>query len=106
LRVCRAYQIPHSTFLAWPKPDRDKAIWELVRSLRTCAGCGTRAEEWDPARGGHPAAYRAEVEDCPGCLQVENLRATLSGRDPAEIRGVHVKLVRNEEVRRGRRNAA
>jgi hypothetical protein len=106
LRVCRAYGIPHTAFLEWEKSDRDKAIWEHVRSLTACGGCGTRPEEWDPNRGGHPHAYRAVPEPCPGCQQLESLRATLSKRDPAETRGIHVKLIRNEEVRRARLDAA
>jgi hypothetical protein len=74
----------------------------VVRTLQACGGCGTRAEEWKPEHGGHPAAYLPRLEQCPGCLQLESMRATLAGRDPAEVRGVHVRLVRNEEVRLAR----
>jgi len=100
--VCRAYQLSHSQFLAWSQDDRDKAIWELIRSAETCPGCGTRAAEWRPELGGHPAAHLPKLELCHGCEQLENMRATLAHRDPAEVRGVHVRLVRNQEVRRAR----
>jgi hypothetical protein len=81
-------------------------MWELTRQLNACGGCGTRREEWRPEHGGHPGAYRAVLESCPGCEQLESLRATLADRPPAEVRGVHVRLVRNEEVRRARHDAA
>jgi hypothetical protein len=46
------------------------------------------------------------LELCHGCEQLENMRASLAHRDPAEVRGVHVRLVRNEEVRRAGNDAA
>jgi hypothetical protein len=87
--------------LGWSHDDRSKAMWEYVRTASACPQCGTRAEEWDPAQGGHLHAKRAVVKRCPGCEQVESLRATLSTLDSAESRGLHVQLIMNEEVRRG-----
>jgi hypothetical protein len=101
LRVCRAYQVRHSQFLGWSHDDRSKALWEYSRQASACPSCGTRVEEWDPSQGGHPLAYRAEVQRCPGCEQVQMMQATLSSGDPTETRGRHVHLRRNEEVRRG-----
>lgn len=106
LRVCRAYQIPHSQFLGWSHDDRSKAIWELARSAQVCSGCGTRAEEWQPEHGGHLQAHRAVPEFCPGCHQLEALQATLRSLGDQERRGYHVKLIRNEEVRHARLDAA
>jgi hypothetical protein len=42
------------------------------------------------------------VFTCPGCLQLDSLRATLSTLPAAETRGQHVELIRNEEVAGGR----
>lgn len=42
-----------------------------MRERQTCQGCGTRADEWDPAQGGHLDAYTAEGELCHGCRALE-----------------------------------
>lgn len=95
--MCAAYRIPHSQFLAWPASDRDKAIWWHVRQRQTCSGCGTRAEEWDPARGGRLDAYKATPVQCIGCAH----RAVLSKGLPDD--GSYIVLVPNipEVVKRG-----
>jgi hypothetical protein len=67
MEVAHAYRVPYSQFLEWDQGDRDKAAWMVIREQETCGGCGTRAEEWDPARGGSRAAYLAEESLCPGC---------------------------------------
>lgn len=92
--VCRAYQLPHSGFLRWSKDDRDKAIWEFVRSIETCPSCGTREAEWDPEQGGHRDARRAEKSRCRGCELLEYARDTVD--ESRDGKGVHVRLVRNE----------
>lgn len=63
--------MPHSVFLGWAQDDRDKAIWYHVRQRSRCPSCGTRPEEWDPARGGDRRAYTAAVHRCPGCVELE-----------------------------------
>lgn len=62
--MCRAYQLPHSEFLAWSKDDRDKAIWQCVREQARCRGCGTRPDEWSD---GDRHAYVPMVDRCRGC---------------------------------------
>ncbi|WP_236244221.1 hypothetical protein [Streptomyces sp. CC210A] len=71
LELCERYGIPHSQFLGgdgrWSDLDRAKALaWQ--RWQRTlCPDCRTRAEEWDPAKGGHQHAYVTDTVRCPGC---------------------------------------
>ena len=95
--MCAAYGIAHSAFLAWPAEDRDKAIWHHVRRRSACSSCGTRPEEWDPARGGHPQAYKATARRCPGCAQTADLHSKPA---VADVPGTKVFLVRNQEVSR------
>lgn len=99
--VSAAYRIPHSTFLGWSQLDRDKAIWHQIRRAGTCRSCGTHPDEWDPAKGGHRAAYVAEISLCPGCEQQQREQKRLD--DPANKgqRGLSVRLRPNPEVRRG-----
>lgn len=97
MAVCHHYRIRHSEFLSWDADDRDKAVWHYVRERQTCRSCGTRPEEWDPARGGHHHAYVAESERCRGCEVRQAAEASLTGE---EGRGVHVVLTRNQEAAR------
>jgi len=92
LDVCRAYQIPHSTFLAWSKDDRDKAIWQYVRELQRCASCGTRPDEWHESKGGRRDAYEAVLYVCPGCEQREIKAANLEGKTLPK--GHSIRLIR------------
>lgn len=92
--VCRAYQLPHSGFLAWSKDDRDKAIWEYVRSVEKCPSCGTRDAEWSEADGGHRDAYRAEKARCRGCEVLEYARETVD--EKRDGKGVQIRLVHTE----------
>jgi hypothetical protein len=46
------------------------------------------------------------IERCLGCEQLESVRATVASAPESERRGLHVKLIRNEEVRRARLDAA
>lgn len=91
--VCRAYQLPHSAFLAWSKDDRDKAIWEYVRSTQACPSCRTREAEWLEADGGDRNAYRAEKSRCRGCELLEHARELVD--EKKDGRGIHVRLVRS-----------
>lgn len=90
-------------FLAWSPLDRDKAIWHLIRGGETCRGCGTHPDAWDPDKGGHRAAYLAEVHLCPGCEQRQRVEARLSSPENKGQRGLSVIMRPNPEVRhRGR----
>lgn len=84
--------IPHSRFLSWSEDDQDKALaWRSLQSQR-CSGCGTRADEWDPALGGDRHAYVADLSRCPGCEALDQAR-----RDaPEHELGLRIGLVRNE----------
>jgi hypothetical protein len=95
MEYCGPRGIPHSQFLDWRDSDRSKAIWWSVRQRAACPSCGTRAEEWDPAKGGSRDAYRAELVECPGCVERER------AQDAPELkrqRGLSVSLVRNRGV--------
>ncbi|HEY9375045.1 hypothetical protein [Streptomyces sp.] len=95
LDVCAEYRIPHSAFLAWDQDDRDKAIWHWIWKRQECGTCGTREEEWDESRGGHRWAYVAEKRRCRGCEVREAAEETRTAEDG---RGVHIVMIRNEEV--------
>ena len=92
LAVCAAYRIRHSEFLGWDSDDRDKAIWHYIRGRQACRHCGTRSEEWDPARGGDHNAYVAEKERCRGCEVTQMAQASLTEKDG---RGARIVLIRN-----------
>ncbi len=79
----------HSEFLSWDADDRDKAIWQYLRSRQACPNCGTRAEEWDERQGGHRHAYTAEPHRCRGCELIEARKASMDG---SEGRGVYIGL--------------
>jgi hypothetical protein len=94
LMVCRAYQLPHSTFLGWSKDDRDKALWEFARSVEKCPSCRTREAEWaEGDAGGDRNAYRAEKARCRGCEVLEYARETVD--EKRDGKGIYVRLVRN-----------
>jgi hypothetical protein len=86
MAYCAPIGMPHSQFLGgpprWTPEDRDKALaWQELQR-QTCSGCGTRADEWDPNKGGDRRAYVAEVRVCPGCAVRERGEADLN--DPAK----------------------
>lgn len=76
----------------WTRGDRDKAIWWYLRRQSTCPSCGTREEEWDPARGGdRDAAYAPERHHCRGCqikneAEASNLISEADARDGWHLR--------------------
>ena len=90
--MCRAFRLPHSAFLAWPTVDQDKAVAYERWLAGVCAGCGTRAEDWDPDRGGHRYAYTAEVMTCAGCAVRDDLRHQLAESED-ERGGQYIRLV-------------
>lgn len=73
--------------------DRDKALWWHIRQREACPGCGTRADEWNEAKGGNRFAYEAKITQCSGCVERERTQET---REVKEQRGMHVVLVRNK----------
>lgn len=96
---CAPRGIPHSEFLSWSSSDRDKAVWWMLRQRETCPRCGTRPDEWTPAKGGHRRAYIAQIRTCEGCvtkLRTEEAPEMKQGRPGAN----YVTLVVNPEVRR------
>lgn len=95
LDVCASYGIPHSVFLSWSDDDRDKATWHHIWKRQECGGCGTRAEEWDETRGGHRHAYIAEPRRCRGCEVKAGAQKSVT---PDDGEGVHIVLLKNEEV--------
>jgi hypothetical protein len=88
LKVCHHYRLRHSEFLGWDQDDRDKAIWSVLRELETCAGCGTRPDEWEDDLD----AFEAANELCRGCRALEIGREAYKDRSPPA--GVHVVLKR------------
>jgi hypothetical protein len=84
--------IPHSWFLGgphrWTEDDRNKALaWQELQR-QTCV-CGTRGEEWNPAKGGSRDAYEAEIVTCPGCAAIERAQEDESTRT---LKGRQVRL--------------
>ena len=94
--ACEAYGIPHSQFMGagaagrWTSLDRAKAMAYRAYSRTTCSGCGTRADEWEPALGGDRFAYVTETHRCPGCELIEMERDQVP--DGPEGRGVKIGL--------------
>ncbi|MEU8055716.1 hypothetical protein [Microbispora bryophytorum] len=80
--------------MAWSDSDRDKAIWFFIRQRQTCSMCGTRPDEWDSSKGGHPMAYVATVHRCHGCEQIAKLNDRIKDESMRPV------LKRNEEVKR------
>ncbi len=80
MNYCAPIGLRHSEFLSWDRDDRDAAIVWALRRSQSCPGCGVHPDEWDPAEGGHRAAFVAEVVACPGCAAVET-RQNRMGRD-------------------------
>lgn len=90
---CGPRALSLAVFRSWPRYAQDAALaWEL-RQQQTHAACGTRADEWDPARGGSETAYRAEFRGCRGCEVIASAQKQMPKDAPA---GARVVLVRNE----------
>lgn len=93
--MCAAYRVRHSEFLAWSDSDRDKALWQHIRSRQACQGCGTRPDEWDPDKGGSRQAYRAVALQCEGCLKIQRGEQNLSKQTNPPL-GMHMALIKPE----------
>lgn len=74
----------------------DRALVEAYAEWKSglCPNCGTHADWWDEAKGGHRYAFIAEDFGCAGC----NVREELQEQIPREARGVRVQLVPNPEL--------
>ena len=96
LDYCAPRGVPLSFFLGgpwrWTAPDRAAALAWLDREKRTCGGCGTRPEEWDPKRGGSRTAYEFVPSVCPGCEAKERSEAVLQSDDWQQQRGKRIKV--------------
>jgi hypothetical protein len=91
MAYCGPRGLAHSQFLGgparWTDEDREKALAWAELDRQTCNRCGTRDEEWDPARGGHRRAYTFEPDICPGCEPRERAEEQLNGPDWQSQRG-------------------
>lgn len=98
LAICEQYQVSHSHYMGgpndWTALDRAKAESYAEWKLDTCHRCGTRPEQWDHRRGGHQNAYIAEVDECRGCLLLDEMREQL----PKDSKGVDVYLIPNPDL--------
>ena len=95
---CAPLGISHSHFLGgpdvWTAADRDKALAWQERKRSTHDRCGTRREEWDPARGGSRHAFEYVPDVCPGCEALERTEAVMSGPEWQGQRGKTIKIRR------------
>jgi hypothetical protein len=98
LEMCDRWGISHSHFLggspAWTDLDREKAFAYRDHARELCSGCGTRAIEWDPDRGGDRLAYLSDSWRCLGCEAI----AMEQDNIPSEEKGIKVGLVPNPEL--------
>lgn len=91
MSYCVPLGLPHSQFLSWSDDDQDKALAWTLDSRDRCHGCGTRADEWEPDKGGSRNAYEAKLHICPGCERRSWAREEEGvGSRP----GVYVRLVK------------
>ena len=99
LALCHDWGIPHSRFLGWPEIDQDKALAYADYHAGVCKGCGTRAEEWEPERGGDRHAYVASTMTCPGCQVRGDLERQLADSG-YEVSGRYVVLLPKADAER------
>lgn len=103
MAVCETMQISHSHYLggppSWSADDRAKV--EAYRDWKqgVCPSCGTHADWWDPANGGHRFAFIADTFRCAGCEIKEETRDQI----PKDTKGVHVFLTPNPELQEAHR---
>jgi len=71
-------------------------MWHHIREAQTCSGCGTRAEEWDPEKGGSKVAYLPTEKVCPGCQRISERQAFLSKTHQHLPGGLKVHLRKHE----------
>lgn len=91
LSYCVPLGIPHSTFLAWPDDDQDKALLFKREQADYCQ-CGVQRS----ALAEDPSQFAAVWEQCPGCELLEMERDNV----PEGMKGVTFRLVTIEEAAR------
>lgn len=96
MAYCGPHGIAWDEFLGWAKVSRDAAIVWQLRQQQTCKSCGTHPDAWDPERGGHEFAYRAEPRACRGCETVADAQKQIP-KEHLEA-GAHIALVHNPEA--------
>jgi len=69
----------------------------LSLEAETCPRCRTRAEEWDPARGGSRHAYYADADRCHGCETLEQAQREMRASGGDDELGVSLVLVPNDD---------
>lgn len=88
---CGPAGIPRSHFLGgphvWTVSDREWALSWQSKQRRTCSGCGTRPEEWNPGEGGDRLAFEFLPGVCPGCEQKERVEENMRGPEWEGQRG-------------------
>ncbi|MGH3096101.1 MAG: hypothetical protein ACRDMV_08900 [Streptosporangiales bacterium] len=99
MAYCAPLGIPHSVFCSWDADDRAKALAWQARKWQSCAQCGTRPEEWDPAAGGDVQAYTTRRRVCRGCQVMQGARDAIASENDTP-RGEYVQLIPNPDVRR------
>lgn len=93
LGYCVPLGIPHSQFLSWADDDQDKALAWLQERAQHCSRCGTRPDQWDPAKGGSRFAFYAELDRCLGCEVIDQAQRDI----PQGELGVKVLLLPNDD---------
>lgn len=67
----------------WLPTDRELALAWQRNKAQTCAGCGTRADEWDEDR----EAYISDQHYCPGCAALAGERDNIPEQDGKPVPG-------------------
>lgn len=79
-------------FLGWSRHDRDAALWWLIHDRQRCPSCGTRPDEWDPAKGGDLHAYAASAVHCRGCQVLAPAQEEFDKQQASYPRGTTIQL--------------
>lgn len=82
MAYCGPRGIPLSRFLSWPVTDQDAALAWSSHEGRRCR-CGHHPDE--------PGDVHAHMEQCPGCLRLEQLTSSTQAKDAG--RGARAVLV-------------
>lgn len=56
-----------------------------------CSDCGSRADEFDPKKGGHWQALTADVYTCHGCRLAQEALSSRT-KDAPDLKGQKVRL--------------
>lgn len=75
--------LPLSEFLAWPESDQDLTLAYLRLQKQKCPGCRTTEKDW--ADQANPALI-ADVEICPGCIEMAQVQEQIPDKQRAGAR--------------------